>query len=148
MSERGALTRMSDKKRYFEERVDHWKKVLLVDPKITVQIRYKLEDVGDDEPISESLKLEEMLVTNLEAAFLGPERMERVNQIMRRHDGTWADCDCGSGQYNWFVITFYKNLLKLNGDDYEVFADRCALHECLHVVLWPFASYAENVARN
>lgn len=136
-----------DKKRYFEERVAHWKAVLLIDPKIHVQVQYRKVDreSKDDDLISESLKLEEMLISNLERVFIGPERYAKIIEIQTGEGGCWAECDCDEGHYLWFRITYYQDLLDLNGNEFEVMADRCALHECLHIVLWPLASYTENL---
>lgn len=141
------LVSPGSKRRYFDERVAYWRRRLLIDPKITVQTRYQhaVREEEDHEEVSEALKLEELTVSTMERVLMGPDRWSEVVRVLSRSGGCFADCDCGEGQYMWFTITYYKDLLDLDDGDFRLMADRTALHETLHIALWPLTSYVENL---
>ena len=137
-----------DKKAYFESRVRYWQQRLLIDPKFHVELQYQTSPrYGEDqeEKMTESLKLEEMTISTLERVLLGPERYATILEILTGESGCWADCECEQGHYLWFKITYYRDLLQFEGEEFAIMADRCALHEMLHVFLWPLVSYTEHL---
>ncbi len=134
--------------RYFARRVKHWKRKLLVDPKIDIDVlRRETEGAGDASAmLPESQKHEELLVTHLERILIGEDQWDRVRKVCSGGKGALATLDADHAEYWKYSIWAHPRMLDIACDkDFRLVADSVACHEVLHVIMWPAFSHYRGI---
>ena len=133
------------KESYVLERARYWSERLGVSGK-TVEVAHIVPDSGEDDDDVQAqpylASLEELIVTSVERALM-EGKWDGLRKLTKKTRGqVMADVDDSLAEYGHFKIRLYPALMSYDGDDFKLVADSVICHECIHMALQPYTSYA------
>ena len=138
----------SQKEKYVVDRIKYWTSRLNIGGKSVEVSQFNPaddEDEDDEQPQPYLTSLEESIVTALEHALMG-DKFEPAKDIAHKTRGqVLADVDDSMAEYAHFKIRIYPALMSYDGDDFRTVTDSVMCHECIHMALHPYTTYAYSV---
>jgi hypothetical protein len=132
------------KQRYILDRARHWCEYFRLGQFEQIRVDFSDKDCESDcdseSVISEGLRKEELTISRLERAIIGEKAFDRTRGL--NTDGkALADIDTSMSEYGKYTITVYPALTDIPWNKFTALANATVLHEILHVVMCPMASY-------